>query len=156
MSEPTTKLVNAKQLVALLKDADQKKTRVASINGELGERIKAAVEDGNLHRQLFGLMLKLSRQDEIKRNDFLAQFPEYVRMCREAGLFGQEHAGDLLDQEPEKDPDEAAAEANTKALEKGISKLSDEDRSFDDETSSKPSRRRRGVSGDAPASYRVQ
>jgi hypothetical protein len=161
VSEGSAKrIVNTKQFVALLKDADQKKTRVASINGELGERIKDACENGHLHRQLFGLMLKLSRQDELKREDFISQFPVYVDMCREAGIFGQEHVGDLLDgaaseEEPEQDRNEAAAEANTKALEKGIKPLTEEEREFDDSTARKPSRRRQAVSGEGEGNYKV-
>jgi hypothetical protein len=154
--EPVRKLVNAKQFVALLRDADNKKTRVASINGEIGERIKEACENGHLHRQLFGLMLKLSRQDELKREDFISQFPEYVRMCRESGIFGQEHVGNLFDgeQTEQQDPDEAAAEANAQAIEGGIKPLSDAE--FDDSTSKRPSRRRQsGVNGDAPSGYKV-
>jgi hypothetical protein len=155
MSEAPIKLVNAKHLVALLKDADNKKTRIASINGEIGERIKEAVENGNLHKGLFGLMLKLSRQDEQKREEFIGQFQAYVDMCREHGVFGQEHVGDLLDSEPEEDPDDVAAKANAEAIEKGITPIPEDDFE-DDAKSAKPSRRRKGVSGDAPASYRIQ
>lgn len=153
--EKVTKLVNAKQLVALLRDASNKKTKVAEINGEIGERIKNAAENGNLHKGLFGLMLKLSRMDELKRNDFLDQFPEYVRMCREAGLFGQEHVGDLLsDKEPtQEELDAEAAAANAEAIEKGITPIPDAE--FDDSTSSRPSRRRAAVDGDAPGGYKV-
>jgi len=155
MTHSAKKIVNAKQFVALLRDADQKKTRVASINGEIGERIKEASENGHLHRALFGLMLKLSRQDELKREDFISQFPIYVEMCREAGVFGQEHVGNLADmaaeEEPEQDADEAAAEANTTALEKGIKKLPAEDGFEDDEVSAKPSRRRAKAKDDIGA-----
>lgn len=130
MTEQTTKIVNKKQFLALLKDASNKKTKVASINCEIGERIKSAVDDGHLHRQLFGLMLKLSRMDELKRNDFLAQFPIYVEMCREGGVFGDEHAGDLLSQPQEQSQEEADAEAaaaNAAAIERGITPLPEED-----------------------------
>lgn len=163
--EPVRKLVNAKHFIALLKDADQKKTRVASINGEIGERIKEASENGHLHRALFGLMLKLSRQDELKREDFIAQFPEYVRMCREAGIFGQEHVGNLFDQQEDDDApdgpneDEQVAE-NVTRLESGIKQLPDEE--FDDSTSKKPSRRRQkntvdeSAADEKPASYSYQ
>jgi hypothetical protein len=155
--EGTTKIVNKKQFLALLKDADQKKTRVASINGELGERIKEASESGHLHRQLFGLMLKLSRQDELRRNDFLAQFPIYVEMCRDGGIFGQEHAGDLVaDAEKaaakEEDADAAAVEKNAKAIENGIGELKEDG----DASKVTPIGKRKGGVGEAPGSYKLQ
>jgi hypothetical protein len=165
--QPVRKLVNKKQFLALYKHADQKKTRVASISGEIGERIKEASENGHLHRQLFGLMLKLGRMDELKREDFIAQFPEYCRMCREGGIFGQEHVGNLFDRQEEGEDgedagpteDEVVAE-NVHRLKTGISKIPDEE--FDDATATKPSRRRQkkateeSPADEKPASYTFQ
>jgi hypothetical protein len=166
----TDRTIAAKQLIALVKDCDQKKTKIASHVGEIGERIKSAVENGNLHKAAFGLIVKLFRMDEDKRNDFLRQFPLYVDMCRDAGLFGSEHVGDLVeDAEAEDRAARKAAvegeiqdivETNT-ALLGGISELHDDEalKSFDDETSPKPSRRAKrngGLPGaDGESGYRV-
>lgn len=158
------RIVAKKQLVSLLKDHHLKKKRSQSIAGEIGERVKNAVENGNLHRGVYSLMLKLYGMDEVKRNDFLRLFPLYVDMCREEGLFGSEHVGDLLDEkqgedEPGRDEDAEAAERNAAALEKGIKPLDEDgDKEFDDSTSSKPSRRKAKGAGDgaeASGSYTI-
>jgi len=152
---------NAKQVIALIHALNQTKTRVASINGEIGERIMAAKDNGHLHPGAFKAIAKLVRADEEKRNDFLRAFDLYRTYAEEANLFGEEHVGDLLDDldsGDEPDPNAEAAERNTKALNGGIKVLSDEEREFDDQTSSKPSRRRQKEAlegADAPGSYKV-
>ena len=128
MSEEASKVVNPKQLVALIKDADQKKTRMQSISGEIGQRVKDATENGHLHRGAYALMVRLYRMDELKREDFIRQFNLYVDMCRENELFGTEHTGDLVDMaaeasEQDNDPDADAAERNEALLRDGISEL---------------------------------
>ena len=129
MSEETSRAVAPKQLVALVKEAHQKKTRVQSINGELGARVKAAVDNGHLHRGAYALMLRLYRMDEERRDDFIRSIQLYLDICRDEGLFGEEHVGDLVDkaeaEAPAVDEDEAAAEKNAKLLRKGIKKLDD-------------------------------
>ncbi len=143
MTDEASKIVNQKQFVALVKAADQAKTKVASINGELGERIKTAVENGHLHAGAFKFICKLSRMDEAKRDEFLRQFDIYREMAIKAQLFGEEHVGDLADQaekEAAKDAEADQAAKNAAAIEGGIGKLPDAE--FDDSTSSKPSRRR--------------
>lgn len=155
------RVVAKKQLIALIRDADQKKDKMQSISGELGERVKTAVENGHLHKGVFALCVKLYRMEEDKRNDFLRQMPLYLDMCREEGLFGSEHVGDLVDEaqraddEPDRDEDAEAAERNAAALKAGIKPLDAQEAEFDDATSAKPSRRTRPV-GDAPASTRIQ
>lgn len=134
--EPVVQIVNETQFAALFRECEQKRIRSQSINGEVGERIKHAVEDGHLHRKLFNLMRALSRMDELKRNDFLSQFPIYVEMCERAGFFGDQHVGDLAELAERKAEEEAeakeAADAahvarNEALLEKGISEISPED-----------------------------
>ena len=171
-SESTAdRTIAAKQLVALIRETDQKKTKIASITGELGERIKSATENGNLHKACFGLMVKLYRMDEDKRDDFLRQFPLYVDICREGNLFGQEHVGDLVEDAQASDRlakrDAVAGEvadivdANTMALEGGIRQLPEDEalKDFDDDAAPKPSRRAKrngGLPGaEASGGYKV-
>lgn len=98
MSETSAdRTVAPKQLVALIRDADQKKTKMQSIAGEIGARVKAAVENGNMHRGAYALMVRLYRMDEERRNDFIRSVQLYLDICREEGLFGDEHVGDLAD-----------------------------------------------------------
>ncbi|MGD9544971.1 hypothetical protein [Methylocystis sp.] len=147
MSE-TEKLINRKQFGALIKAADQAKTKVASVNGEIGERIKHAVENGNLHAGAFKAILKLYRMDAEKRDGWLRSFDAYRDMAGELNLF-EEHVGDLDDmarRDAQKEAEEAEAAQvaeNVERLESGITQLSEEEREFDDATSSKPSRRRK-------------
>lgn len=98
MSETSSdRTVAPKQLVALIKDADQKRTKIQSISGEIGARVKAAVENGNMHRGAYALMVRLYRMDEERRNDFIRSIQLYLDICSEEGLFGDEHVGDLAD-----------------------------------------------------------
>lgn len=90
------RVVAPKQLLALIADAHQKRDKISTIAGELGERIKNAVENGRLHRAAFTLMVRLYKMEELKREDFIRQIGLYVDMCREGNLFRPEHAGDLV------------------------------------------------------------
>ncbi|MDP2358670.1 MAG: hypothetical protein Q8M31_21805 [Beijerinckiaceae bacterium] len=152
------RVVNADQLVALVKWSNEKRGQISELSGEIGERVKYAADNGNLHRGVFALVCKLKRMDEYKRNDFLRQFNLYLDMCREKALFGQEHAGDLLDatENEEESEEEDIAAKNAAAIEKGIKPLPDEEKEFDDSTSSKPSRKRAVNVGDAPSATRIQ
>jgi len=157
MTEGASKIINDKQFAGLVKAVDENKTKVASLNGAIGERIQHAADNAHLHPAAFKLVCKLYRMDEQKRDEFLRQFD----ICREKaikmGLFGEEHVGDMADmaeRETQEEADAKAAEANAKALEKGIKQLPDDDAEFDDATTSKPSRKR-GVGGDAPGNYKA-
>lgn len=145
-------------LVSLVKKSDECKTEMLSISGELGERVKHAIENGHLHRGAFGLVSRLYRMDEFRRNDFIRQFNLYCDICREKGLFGAEHVGDLVDtaEQKQEHPEPDIVAQNAEALEKGIKPLADDEKEFDDATSSKPSRRRAPSVGDAPATTRIQ
>lgn len=160
MSDETTKIMNEKQFVALIKAASEAKTRQASISGDIGERLKHAAEDGGLHKAAFTQVLKLHRMDEQRRDEFLRQFAIYCEFAENNGLFGETHVGDLADM-ANANEDEEAAERNSKLLSKGIKKFDDSDTEFDDATSSNPSRRRSAPiqpedDGDAPGTYSLQ
>jgi hypothetical protein len=166
MSEGTERLINKKQFGALIKAADQAKTKVSSINGEIGERIKAAAENANLHPAAFEMILKLYRMDPEKRDGFLRSFDAYRDLASELNLF-EEHVGDIDDlarkaaaEEAERqEAEEAQVADNVHRLETGIKQLPEGEREFDDATASKPSRRRakkaddEGNGDEAPGSY---
>ncbi len=144
---------NKKQFLALLKEVDLKKDKSASVAGEIGERIKHAVENAHLNRAAFGMIMRLYRMDEEKREDFIRSFDLYREYCEEAKLFGEEHTGDFFDDKETDDtgdkaePDTAESDAevgakNAAKVAEGIRELTPEEREFDDATSSKPSRRR--------------
>jgi hypothetical protein len=163
MTEGSEKLINSKQFGALIKAADQAKTKVASVNGEIGERIKHAVDNANLHPGAFKLILKLYRMDEEKRDAFLRSFDAYRDMAGELNLF-EEHIGDIDDlarkaaEESERQAAEDAAigEENARLVMEGIKPLAGDDAEFDDATSSRPSRRKQhGGVGDAEGKYRI-
>jgi hypothetical protein len=151
-----------KQVVALIKAANTAKTRVASINGEIGERLKHAKENANLHLPAFKLIAKLVDMDEEKRDEFLRAFDLYRDYAKEENLFGEEHVGDLVEdaeREAEADGEAEQVASNVTALRRGIKELSEDEQEFDDATSPKPSRRNRrpkGVEGgDAPGTYKT-
>ena len=106
--------------------AAQARISLSAIAREGGE---AAVDNGHLHRGAYALMLRLYRMDEERRDDFIRSIQLYLDICRDEGLFGEEHVGDLVDkaeaEAPAVDEDEAAAEKNAKLLRKGIKKLDD-------------------------------
>jgi uncharacterized protein (UPF0335 family) len=141
------------QLVSLIKWINEKRSVISGLSGEIGERVKHAADNGNLHRAVCGQVAKLARMDEYKRNDWLRQFNLYIDICREKGLFGQEHCGDLLDTtqgDDEAEEEEDIGAQNAAAIEKGIKQLPDEAAEPE-----KPSRRRSSTAvGDAPATTR--
>lgn len=167
------KVVSKHLLLGLIKEANATKTKIGELSGSLGERVKTASENGHLHKAAFANVVKLSRMEELKRRDFLRQRAIYEEMAQEAGLFGDEHAGDLVDEAEEdqsdegeddadvrpgflQDRDKAAADANAAAL-GGIKSLPDGE---------KPKRRApkpKGVDAgaplegaDAPGDYSIQ
>lgn len=133
MSEhETEKVVSVSVFKALIQLADQVKKRVQSANGELGERIKNAVDDGGLHAGAFKAIAKLNRADVMKRNDFLRSFDIY-REYAEKHLWASDTI-DMFDDKggetgPEDEAAAAAAEsekigaANGKKIAKGITQL---------------------------------
>jgi len=102
--------VSPKQLVALIREASNKKSKIATLAGELGERVKNACENAHLHRGAYALSVKLFRMEEQKREDFIRQAMLYIEICRESGLYEQ-HAGDLFDENTSDAMDAEAEEA---------------------------------------------
>lgn len=136
MSEnESEKVVSVSVFKALAQLAEQVRKRVQSANGELGERIKNAVEGSNLHAGAFKSIMKLNRADVVKRNDFLRSFDIY-REYAEKHLW----ASDTVDMFDEKDADpeeqraadaaesEKIGEANGKKIAKGITLLDDSEK----------------------------
>jgi len=164
-SEPTSERVIGKtQFVALVNELYQKGQRVKSITGEMGERVKHAEENAHLNKKALSMIRALHKMDEEKRDDVLRSFDLYRTYAEEAGLFGNNHCGDLVDQAEvgtDEDPGEKQAADNAVRLEAGIKKLSDNElKEFDDSTSSKPSRRKHKEptleGADEPGSYKLQ
>jgi hypothetical protein len=162
--EAATKIANSKQMIALAKAFNQSKTKVASINGEIGERIAKAVENGNLHAKAFKFNCALARmfeKDDLKAREFWRNVTLYYEEFEKNGLFGEQHVGDIDElarkaEQEECDAEAAQAEANGAAIMQGIKPLSEEEKEFDDETSKKPSRRKKnGGVGDEPGNYKL-
>jgi hypothetical protein len=163
--ETATKVVNAKQLVALPKAFNQSKSRVASINGEVGERIQKAVENGNLHAKAFKFNCALARmyeKDDLKAREFWRNVILYHEEFEKSGLFGEQHVGDIDElarkaEQEERDAEAAHVAENELLIMSGIKPLAEDEKEFDDATSSKPSRRNQksGGLGDAEGSYKV-
>lgn len=157
MTEGVSKIINDQQFKSLVKKVGETKAKVASLNGEVGERVQHAVDNAGLHAGAFKLICKLERMDEQKRDEFLRQFDIYREKAIKLALFGEEHIGDLADmadKETQEEADARAAEENTKLLEgkDGIKQLPEGDAEFDDATSSKPSRKRKAKAEEAPDS----
>lgn len=151
MSEKVERLVNSKQLAALVKEGKTVKDRTSSIAGEFGERVKAARENGHLNGVVFRWMAQLFRMPELERIRAINLFPVYCDKLIEEGVFGPMHVGDLVDNAEkqradeddnetdddtgeadefdEADPAREQVAANADAIEKGISELpAEEDR----------------------------
>jgi hypothetical protein len=160
--EAATKVANTKQMIALAKALNQSKSKVASINGEIGERIAKAVENGNLHAKAFKFNCALARmfeKDDLKAREFWRNVLLYNEEFENAGLFGEQHVGDIDElarkaaaEEAERQDAEDAAigEENARLVMEGIKPLAGDDAEFDDATSSRPSRRRQKAESEAP------
>jgi len=151
--EKTTAITNAKQLIALAKAFNQTKSKIGSINGEIGERIGHAVENANLHAGAFKFCCSLARKhekDEHKANEFWRMCQIYHEEFEKAGLFGEQHVGDLVEDAESGDTGDADADRNAKAIQNGIGELPEDD-------GKKPSLRSvKGGVGEAPGSYKLQ
>jgi len=87
-----------KLVLSLIKGINEDKKRVQSINGTRGEEIRGYVEDKHLHAKALKRVAELVRMDQEKRDDFLRAQARYCEYAKEAGLFGDEHTGDLVEQ----------------------------------------------------------
>jgi hypothetical protein len=86
-----------KLVLSLVRRINENKTRIASVNGELGVEVKEAVENEHLHAGAMKAVAKLVRMDPEKRDDFLRAYRLYFDYAQEAKLFGETHVGDLVD-----------------------------------------------------------
>jgi hypothetical protein len=86
-----------KLVLSLVKRLNENKTRVQSINGEIGAEVKEAVENKHLHSGALKAVAKLVRMDPQKRDDFLRAYRLYFDYATEAKMFGAAHVGDLVD-----------------------------------------------------------
>lgn len=98
-------------VLSLIRASNETRARMQSEAGELGQEIKAAVEDNHVHAGALKLIAKFVRMNELKRVEFLGAFDLYRTYAREARLFGAEHAGDLV-----RDTEADAAEENVRRL----------------------------------------
>lgn len=87
-----------KLVLSLIKGINEDKKRVQSINGARGEEIKGYIEDKHLHSGAVKAVARLVRMDSEKRDDFLRAQARYYEYAKDAGLFGDEYAGDIVDQ----------------------------------------------------------
>ena len=139
MSEyDTEKVVSVSVFKALAQLAEQVKKRMASASGELGERIKNAVEDGGLHAGAFKQVVRLNRMDVLKRNAFLRHFDLYRDYAERefwagdtADMFDDDHDDEPSAAEVKADADKKAAAKNAKAIKNGIKPLTDDEKAFD-------------------------
>jgi hypothetical protein len=159
------RIVDKNFLIGLIKESKVTKERTSSIAGSFGERIKSAVDNGNLDRKAFAIVAGIYKMgDELRRKEVIRNVDLYLDMCEEAGLFGSEHMGDIAEQ-----AERAAAEAkeaaakqeadqvssNVVALTKGISKLEeDHDEAVDAGADAMPPKKAR--KGDALASLAAE
>jgi hypothetical protein len=117
---------SSKVVLALIRKGMEAKTRIQSVAGELGEEIKNAVETKHLHAGALRHVTRLARMDTVKRDGWLRACALYIDYAIEAGLFGGQHMGDLVDQARDAAGDgENAGSDNVRKLRRGIKHLPD-------------------------------
>ena len=97
-NDEAERIAPKKLVLSLVKRINENKTRVQSINGEVGAEVKEAVENKHLHAGAMKAVAKLVRMDPEKRDDFLRAYRLYFDYAQEAMLFGAAHVGDLVDE----------------------------------------------------------
>ncbi len=155
------RVVNRKQLSALIREGVSTRDRTASITGTFRERIGEAVENGNLNRKAFNIALGLAKmKDEVARDRAIRDLPLYIDMLREEGIFPAEHVGDLVD-DAEKAATEGDGEADAATDERDpAAAAADAAFSAEDGVEAQApktsSRRSKGSMGDAAGSYTLK
>lgn len=149
--------LNAKQVNAILTEADQKKTKISTITGELGERLKSFFEGSGIHRKAFSTIAALDRKDEEFRNDFFRSFDELRLICERDRWGG--HEGDLLDKEQDEEGGDGgqhreAAERNAKLLNAGIKPLDEAATDAVDQAGKRRGRKPALPGGEANGTYK--
>lgn len=155
------RVVNRKQLSALIREGVSTRDRTASITGTFRERIGEAVENGNLNRKAFNIALGLAKmKDEVARDRAIRDPPLYIDMLREEGIFPAEHVGDLVD-----DAEAAAAEeqaGDAEGADERDPAVAAADAAFSAQDGVEPqkpkasSRRGKAAMGDAEGSYTLR
>lgn len=85
------KPISLTKLKSSLKRYNELTTTLASARGALGSFVKQVETEDGVHRGAFALGAKLSRQDPVKRQDFLRSFNAIVKAN------GWDEEGDLID-----------------------------------------------------------
>ena len=97
MDNKTEKLPPEKQIVSILRAIPLAKASVASINGDIGQRIKDLQDSHDLNAKAIKEVARRIGMDEVKRNDYLRALKLYSDIAEKHGLFGEEHAADMVD-----------------------------------------------------------
>jgi hypothetical protein len=152
------RVVNRKQLSALIREGVSTRDRTASITSTFRERIGEAVENGNLNRKAFNIALGLAKmKDEVARDRAIRDLPLYIDMLREEGIFPAEHVGDLVD-----DAEAAAAEEQAGDADERDPAAAAADAAFSAQDGVEPqkpklsSRRGKAAMGDAESTYTLK
>lgn len=97
MSEETKKLPNTQHLLALLKEGLSVSEKTASIAGAFGERVRSAVENGNLHKGAFAharAIYSKAMNNELAALDHIDHLRAYLEAIEDTVRSGG-HVGDL-------------------------------------------------------------
>jgi hypothetical protein len=123
MSETETdKIVPLSQFVSLVKMGEATRKKIQSESGAFGAKVKAAVEDANLHAGAFGVICRLHKMEEGKRNEFIRNLDIYLQFGEE-NLWSGDHVGDLDAMAKAPDPAAVKAEADAKAAKSNSVKI---------------------------------
>lgn len=98
-SEAPIKFASASVVKALFVQSVKTKEETATIAGKFGERVKAQVENGNLHNAAFGqaaAIYRKMRNNELKAKEHLAHLRHYIELIEEE-MYQKGHTGNLAD-----------------------------------------------------------
>lgn len=111
-SEAPIRLPTATQVKALLKEGARVKERVGEIAGTYGDRVKSAIENGNLHGAAFGKAKSIfnkGRTNELAALEQIHHLRVYLDWIEE-DISNKGHVGNLDDQAKSAAAGEAKAE----------------------------------------------
>lgn len=121
-SDAPIRLATASVVKALFVQSVKTKEETSTIAGKFGERVKAQVENGNLHNAAFSqaaAIFRKARNNELKAKEHIAHLRHYIEIIEE-DLYQKGHTGNLVDQaqqEPPAAPTAASAAAEAFAKE---------------------------------------
>ena len=99
-SEAPIKFASASVVKALFVQSVKTKEETATIAGTFGERVKAQVENGNLHKAAFSqaaAIYRKMRNNELKAKEHVAHLRHYIDLIEEE-MYQKGHTGNLDDQ----------------------------------------------------------